>query len=53
MNKDIYKGKLEEMESYKKELQAHYNKYKKMGYISDFEIISETMKDYYKKVGEW
>ena len=53
IKKDIYTGNLEDMEEFKKQIQEHYNKYKKMGHISEFEIIDMSMKEHYQKEGRW
>lgn len=53
IKKDIYTGPIENMDTFKKQLFVHYNKYKKMGYLSEFVIISESMKKYFENQGRW
>lgn len=53
MCKDIYVGALNKMESIQKQLLQHYTKYKNKHMISEFKIIAESMKQYYKRTGAW
>lgn len=53
MCKDIYSGGLNKMDMVQQQLLQHYTKYKNKHMISEFKIIAESMKQYYKRTGAW